>query len=63
MKINPITTVHGNKREILDLKDFIYVYIPYTEEEKEKFTKLQTSDPCWRITVDKNGYPVNMSIC
>ena len=43
--------VSSNNRQILDLKDFIYIYIPMSDEEKRQFAP-DNIDACWRIKVE-----------
>lgn len=46
-----VEIVSSSEREILDLTDFVYVYIPMSDEEIDHFGAY-TINPCWRIRKD-----------
>ena len=46
-----VEIVSSSEREILDLTDFVYVYIPMSDEEKDHFSPWGIN-PCWRIRKD-----------
>lgn len=51
------TIVSCNERKIQPIsKDWDYVYIPMTEEEKEKYLVEKIEDPCWRIGVQPKEF-------
>jgi len=46
--------VGTSKRQILELSEFTYVYIPMTKEESDRFAP-NIVNPCWRIRIYKES--------